>query len=77
MEDGLDNTVVRASFSLTAGTMDLLKSVAAHDMRTMSAELRFLIRERALHILAYEEVNVEIRQKLMELTRSMDETDTH
>lgn len=39
------------SFSLTEGTIDLLRAVSLADDRSMSAEIRHMIRDRAYRIL--------------------------
>lgn len=55
------------SFSLTEGTIDVLRAISEADERTMSAEVRHLIRTRAHAILNSPQVDEKHKEKIRSL----------
>lgn len=71
------SNVVRASFSLDGTSVSLLKLISDYDLRPMSAEVRYLVRERANYILGNSDANEDIKAKIRELLVIHDEIDTN
>lgn len=55
------------SFSLTEGTIDVLRAISEADERTMSAEVRHLIRSRAHALLNAPHVDEKHKEKIRSL----------
>lgn len=69
------NKTLRASFSLNENTLRLLRLVSDFDSRSMSGQLRFLVRDRANEILALTDFDVDRRNEMIKLMMVIDETD--
>lgn len=66
---------LRASFSLNESSFGLLRLIADCDLRSMSGELRFLIRERANEVLANGNCGEDMKVRILEMLKVVDETD--
>jgi len=60
------------SFSLTEGTIELLRAVSLADDRSMSAQIRHMIRKRAYEILDSQTVPEGRKAKVRELMASRE-----